>query len=459
MKLTPTKDKSLGPVILAHGGKWASETLRAIALGYESTASIQFETHDPGNPFSGLSTAFDRHKSEAAQVGLVASAEEEEWIARCRYLRTIPKNRAIISLRCMRKAWSEVLDDHEPIAVFSESIDSYVISTLENACLTKGIPFFGFVTSFINGYCRVTRYGELGSFRAVDGNEVAGTRKLLTDNAYQPAFLVDTRMQEKAVMKAWSKNWARFLSSSAKLLKATNRERNHVAGAFHTSRVNLHLWPRFDIGDQDWSQRIKNSQCPAIFVPLQFVPETTIDYWCEGVELIKHDDVLASFIGRHQHRLQFVIKEHPNAQGFRSPRLYERLRKFENVVFAPTSTHVQQVMNEVDAVMTWTGSVGFQAALLGKPVFNFCRAYYISGRFFKVIDLTESADSITKHIEFVSSQPISEAEQMDLVAHTLSGLLPGALRFGHQFRTPSDCETRRYRSIGAALRKLDRINP
>jgi hypothetical protein len=459
MNLTPTKDKSRGPVILTHGGKWASETLRAIALGYEPTASIQFETHDPGNPFSGLSTAFDRHKSEAAQVGLVASVVEEEWIARCRFLRTALKTRAIIMLRSMQKAWGEVLDDHEPIAVLSEAIDSYVISTLENACAARGIPFFGFVTSFINGYCRVTRYGELGTFRAVDGNEVAAAHNLLTDIDYQPAFLPDTLSQKKAVLKAWSKNWARFLTSSAKLIKAANRERNHFVGAFHTSRANLHLWPRFDIGDLDWSQRIKKTQRPAIFVPLQFVPEATIDYWCEGVELIKHDNVLADFIGRHQRKFQFVIKEHPNAQGLRTPRLYDRLKKFENVVFAPTMTPVQQVINHVEAVLTWTGTVGFQAALQGKPVFNFCRAYYIAGRFFKVIDLTESAVSITKHIELVSSQPISEAEQMDLVAHTLSGLLPGALRFGHQFRTPSDDETRRYRSIGAALRKLDRINP
>lgn len=458
MNLSPSKDNSLEPVILTHGGKWASEMLRAIALGYEPTASIQFETHDPQNLSSGLSAAFDRHRNEAAQGVQPASAEEDEWISRCRHLRTIPKSCAIVSLRCMRTAWGEVLDDHKPIAVLSEAIDSYVISTLESACAARGIPFFGFATSFINGYCRVTRYGELGTFRAVDGNEVAAAHKLLTDIDYQPAFLPDSLCQKKAVLKAWSKNWARFLSSYAKLIKPANRERNHVAGAFHTSRANLHLWPRFEIGDQDWSERIKQTKRPAIFVPLQFVPEATIDYWCEGVEMIKHDNVLADFIGRHQRKFQFVIKEHPNAQGLRTPRLYDRLKKFENVVFAPTTTPVQQVMNHVDAVLTWTGTVGFQAALRGMPVFNFCRAYYIAGRFFKVIDLTESAESITNHIELVSSQPISETDKINLIAHTLSGLLPGALRFGHQFCSPSEDEVKRYQTIGAALRKLERIN-
>ncbi len=390
---------------------------------------------------------------------LPASHLEKEWIARCRFLRGLPEEKALTYLRSMRKAWDELLDHYRPVAVFSEAIDSYVISTLENSCSAKSVPFFGLVTSFINGYCRVTRYGEIGTARNPSANEVAAGYELLTDIDYQPAFLAQRSQHRKVVFKAWMKNWARFFYCSGKMILPKNRERNHIVGAFHTSRSNLHLWPRLDIDDEDWIQKLESSSLSSVFVPLQFVPEATIDYWSEDVNLIMQDDVLVDFIGMRAKQLQFVVKEHPNAQGLRLPRLYDRLKKIENVVLVPTTTPVQQVMRHIDSILTWTGTVGFQGALQGKPVFNFCKAYYVEGRFFKVIDVSETVEAMRAHIERVSSQTISKDEQLRLIAYTLSGLVPGALRFGHQFSKPTKDEETRYRDIGAEIMKIERTGP
>lgn len=452
MTIHSPQSKDLSPVVLTHGGEWASETLRQIALGFEPGATVQFETHVPGNPQSRLSVAFDYHKRNALKKVQSASTQEVEWCARCRYLRTLPAQDSLVRLRSMRNAWDDILQQSRPVAVFSEAIDSYVISTLENVCAARGIPFFGLVTSFINGYCRTTRYGELEPVRKLDTNEVATVHRLLTQVDYQPAFLAQKSQHRKVVLKAWAKNWTRFLFFAFKMIWSRNRERNHIAGAFHTSRTNLHFWPCFDIGDQDWNQTLGQSSLLSVFVPLQFVPEATIDYWCESVDLIKHDDVLVDFISKHAEHFQFVIKEHPNAQGLRTPKLYDRLKKIKNVIFVPTTVPIQQVLDKVDSVLTWTGSVGLQAALQGKPVFNFCNAYYVKGRFFSVIDSDSSEAEMCAHIVGVTSNSISEDEKMVLIAHTLSGHIPGALRFGHQFSAPSKEEVARYRAIGNAIR-------
>ena len=120
----------------------------------------------------------------------------------------------------------------------------------------------------------------------------------------------------------------------------------------------------------------------------------------------------------------FLIKEHPGVIGGRGIKFYKSLSHLENVTFVPTEANSNELIEESDAVLVWTGSVGFEAALRGKPVLTVCNPYYASGRQFKKIDEHSTEVEILKHISGNSAK-LNYEEKFDLVANLLSGFRLG----------------------------------
>lgn len=109
---------------------------------------------------------------------------------------------------------------------------------------------------------------------------------------------------------------------------------------------------------------------------------------------------------------------------YRNPKLYRQLCEIDSVVFAPTNTNSQELIDLSDAVLVWTGSVGFEAAIRGKPVLTTCDPYYASGDCFKKINLNTPAYEIKQYM-CVFDKHQAEQRSLDLITHALSGTLPG----------------------------------
>lgn len=70
------------------------------------------------------------------------------------------------------------------------------------------------------------------------------------------------------------------------------------------------------------------------------------------------------------------VKEHSNAVGDRSPGFYHRLRKLPNVEILDEKASAKQLIEASQAVFTVSGTIAYEAALLGKRSFTFAPMFF-----------------------------------------------------------------------------------
>ena len=71
--------------------------------------------------------------------------------------------------------------------------------------------------------------------------------------------------------------------------------------------------------------------------------------------------------------VRLVVKDAPYSLGRRPKNFYDQIRDLKNVVLLETLEPGLDIVRQAAAVVTITGTVGFEAAFLGKPVINFGR--------------------------------------------------------------------------------------
>lgn len=356
----------------------------------------------------------------------------------------------------MRSAICEALDYFKPDLVLSETIDSFLMDLLYSECRHRGIKFVGLVPSFVNGYFRVTARGEHHALRTPAPAEVQKVLALLEEKNYHPAFLQDSKKRPYlSATKRWARNLIKPPYFFAKRVISGERFNYHYWATQIVSLQWLHAVPKLNLGDVAWEQRVGAVKKPMIYVPLQMIPEATVDYWCDNLDAIDYDNTLVQVIDQLSDRFQFVIKEHPNVLGFRHPAVYKRLASLQAVTICPTYVNSNRLVELSDAVLVWTGTAGFEAAIRGRPVLALCNAYYMSGRKFKVVTGGADSQSVAEFIK-AQSAPLTHEEKTSMVAHVLSGLLAGRYSIDGSWSESNPEHLHDANNIGIALSKFVR---
>jgi hypothetical protein len=354
-----------------------------------------------------------------------ASLQELDIILRCRLLRAIDRKKALFHLRAMWQAMGVVLDCIKPDLILTETIDCYVIDVLFFQARVRNIALIGLVPTFISGYFRISARGEYVLSRTVDPRETQLVLNKLLQRDYKPDFIKnsDSRLW-MYVIGRWLRNLIRIPHFWVKRLDARERFNYHNWATLIVSKQWAQVFPMLNVGHPEWRSRLRTATKPIIYIPLQMIPEATVDYWCDDLKAVDYDTYLLRMLEHLKNDFTLLIKEHPNVLGYRNPRLYEKLSQIESVVFAPTHIASQELVEISDTVLVWTGSVGFEAAIRGKPVLTTCDPYYAHGASFKRISLQTPVLEIMRHIKsFDHKEAVSRNH--DLVAHVLSGALPG----------------------------------
>ena len=73
---------------------------------------------------------------------------------------------------------------------------------------------------------------------------------------------------------------------------------------------------------------------------------------------------------------KLVVKEHPNALGYRTRGYYQKLREIPNVILLGPATDTGQIVSNADLVFVVFGTIGLEAIIKRKPVITFCRTPY-----------------------------------------------------------------------------------
>ncbi len=130
-----------------------------------------------------------------------------------------------------------------------------------------------------------------------------------------------------------------------------------------------------------------------IFLPLHVQPEVSTNLWAplftNQFEFIRQ--IAICLPGR----LTLVVKEHPIMIGRRSIKYYNKLRKLPNVKVISHTTDIKNIIpkKKCKGVVVISGTAGFEAAILGKPVFIFSKTFY---------DKLDNVFSITNFVDFIN---------------------------------------------------------
>lgn len=415
--------------ILCHVGPWSASFFEAVCFGIDTDSEVILSSAHKSVDSSGVASRYYDFLKKNNNTQYKLSKLDREMIARCRLLRVLGIEEAALHLNSMRDAIVEMFDKFQPELVLSETIDAYVMDLFYEECKQRNIKFIGLVTCFVNGYFRVSARGEYNNLREPSQDEVELVLNMIEEKSYAPSFIAGSKKNPyRSVVTRWARNCIKPPYFLVKRFLSGEKYNYHYWATQIVSTQWLHVFPRLTLGQTDWVKALKLNNKPVIYVPLQMVPEATVDYWCESLDYIDYDTTLINFIDKFSNDFHFLVKEHPNVLGFRHPKLYEALSSRVNVTICPTYTASNEIIDKFDSTLVWTGTVGFETAIRGKPVIAFCKPYYASGKMFLEIGMDSSADEIISFIKITKGE-LNEQEKMSMVRYLLSGILPGEVRF------------------------------
>jgi hypothetical protein len=441
--------------ILCYVRPWSYRQFRCLAENLKPDASLLFCSEHPKVDFSNLSSAYYKGLLDSNINSYLTDEERDDFIARCRLLRALERSEAIRHLTAMEQAVRELLARERPQVVLSVMVDSYLIDLLRLYCIRLEIKFIGIVPSFVNGFFRVTARGEINYNPGANVSAGADIKKALINPLYSPAF--NSKSQARPLyneVRRWAANIARVPFFFIKRHFLRDPYNYHYWAAQIVSSDLININPPSDPGDIFWVDKLKDCNKPILFIPLQMFPEATVDYWCSNIEVVNYYEVFDRFIERHSESFQLVVKEHPSVMGSRPRGFYRRLSLDKRIIVVPTYTPSNQVLTKSDGVVVWTGSVGFEAALRGKPVICLGDPYYAYGaRFLKISPSTKS-EVIASHIVATKSLDNSSCEQDELVSHLVSQLFFGFFKNDGTWSDLNDKDVSDCKNMAASLRCL-----
>jgi len=356
---------------------------------------------------------------------------------RCRYLRQLNEEEATKCINAMWLAADRIINENNPDVIFGQVMDSYVTDIFDRVGRQYNKEYTGFLNNMINGYSRLTSRGELRKYRTVTDEEVLSAWSSLREKTYMPRMQRDFMWNISPFSMFFTKYLKERLKVAyyavAKVIKndPNNFYYNTVASQSCMSCQGLSYITPGKYADKAWQDKVssaKNRGSKIIYFPLQFYPECSIDYWGTALEMTDFYTVTERLLDAASEQSMIMVKEHPSSMGLRNPAFYEMISKKKNVVLVPFTVFSNDVFDYSDVVITWTGSVGFEAAVRGIPLITFGHGYYDKDQSFYRINSLIELDSLTQIVENVLADKkyrFDESGQQSLVQNMLMGLMPG----------------------------------
>lgn len=382
------------------------------------------QTGLPGKYYSYL-----KNNKKKINNKLFNKTEKKEIITRCRLLRNIKKKDALKHLDAMSLAINSVIRNEKPNLIFLQTVDNYISHIMYLICKRKKIKFIGIVTTPINNYFRITSLGECNFYKNYNKNLKYKIYKSYLKKDYVPVFNQKSISNpKKYIFLRWIRNSIKIPFFFIKRLISGDYYNYHSWSNYIVSLMNFNLFFPIEPGDKKWEEKI-NQNKNTIYIPLQMFPEATIDYACEKIEYLDYYKNLFLFIKNHHNKFNIVIKEHPNIMGFRPPGFYKKIKHDNRVNVIPTYVNSNLVLNKIDCVLVWTGSVGFDALIRGIPVISFCNPYYASSNRFLKIDQKTSSKKILQHMTRFNKTNFKKKEALKITEYMAKQLLNGNYKY------------------------------
>ena len=438
---------------LCHAGPWSDDYFRFLVKNIDQEADCKIVSgHKQVDKTLLVKKYYELLKLPVNSTSS-PSDEELDIIARCRLLRALSMDNALHHLNSMRQAIQYVFDIEKPDITITETIDSFIIDLFCKESEKRGIPCIGLVTVFVNGLSRISIRGEYNKCRNVLDEEVSKVLSTLECVDYLPAFVAkDSKRFRYSVIRRWARNAIKIPYFSLKRWTSGDYFNYHYWHSIIICKSWFNWFPKIDIGTPNWESELNAAPKPVVYLPLQMFPEATIDYWCDDVSVIEYERVLLETVKKFS-GITFLVKEHPNVLGHRKSSFYKALKSLGNIIVCPTEVPSNSLEPLYDAVLVWTGTVGFEAAIRGKALLAMSKPYYlINDTDFFRIDQQSTEKSILEYIENFKALD----NKKELVKHVLEGCIKGKVQFDGTWR--EDNSSHREEALKVAQSLKDYIN-
>lgn len=350
-------------------------------------------------------------------------------VKRCRFLREFSEEKSESFIQLAFKRWDNILTTHNIDLIYCLPIDSYVTQTLEILSVRRNIPLLSTVGTLFNNRIRITKYGELvrNNNANINNQEVEEFIQNVRKATIRPNWLigVGAKPSKTAFKRMVIDFFKPYLYSGYRII-------NNDKDSFSFPNKKLYKKRMFSTLNRFfWAKKIEKVAIEEIsddkefyFIPLQFYPEVTSDYWNRNLELINHHEVVLKVINSLPNQL-FVIKEHPAAYGRRDEQFLKELSSLKNVVFVKLLSDLNYWLNKATLIIGNASTTTINAITLKKAVLFFTEPYFGSKKENYLSNL--DANHIFETTEKVKKISYSEDEIKELIKLLFENCAEGSL--------------------------------
>lgn len=385
------------------------------------------------------------YKEPIEPSSLVSSAELEDVIARCRLLRFLPYRRARAMILAMAKSFCNVLDQTSPAVIISFPIDRYVSDVLRLMAAKRGIPYYEMTAGPLPNTIMLLQRGALQAIKKnIEISIVDKFVENITRQYFKPSYL--SRTSRKFTRMSYFRIFFYFKTRGYAFKAISWLKRDRFSLHYLDAQSFLGHKPKFsdhqviDMVEHDWEGRL--NECPkgrSVFLGLAVFPEAALDYWIDDLSLVAYEQLMVSITQElADSGFHVFVKDHPLQFGFRKTDLIRRLKSIRNVTFVPYEVSGKRMVTETDITVTCTGTIGLEAALIGKKAVIVDNYYNTDGDFI-VIKRAGVRGLGQRIIDFPEPTSLLE-RQRRIVTHLLEGSTNGDFLAFEKYRAGKQCE-------------------
>jgi hypothetical protein len=308
--------------------------------------------------------------SAAAAIARFGEEGCADIIVRCRVLRSLERQLALRMIGGMAQAIERAFDDLDPDLVLTFTIDRYVMDVMARTARARNIDFLEMTTSIIPNEVMFMRRGRPVRLREPSRHDIETAVRVLCEPDFAPAYVRDAK--KFSIWQFWRVfGYFALRGTYFNVLRFVRSDPVNVHYMDALKRLKHKVRPGdvmvLKLLDRNWEARLCDlPRERRVFLGLQLFPEASIDYWLESHDMLAHDNVVVRYcevLGEAGYRI--FVKDHPLQFGFRQRELIQRLSNLPSVTLVPYEVPASLLVGKCATSVTFTGTIGFQAALSG----------------------------------------------------------------------------------------------
>lgn len=297
----------------------------------------------------------------------------------------------------LKKYYNKIFLEFKPdIVLYEMASNSFALSAY-NQCVINKIPFFSISPSRISGRFEISETGGLkdsSTINKIFKNRIKYQIKDYYDNIAED-YIASIDNQIPDYMKTNGLDKIGLISKYLNLKKIKYLYKILIYSIFYRQDIRY----SYQCGDPiDWSvayfkraiyRRFRFNYCNKLYennvdlsndgdkfflYPLHFHPEASTSVCAP--DYVDEFSVIKSIAFRLPGNCTLYVKEHPSAVALQSINFYRNIKMLPNVKLISPNYNTKDLIRKSVGVITITSTVGFEAAVLNKPVITIGNVFY-----------------------------------------------------------------------------------